>query len=165
MNLRLRICAFPPTLRIVVLMRTFRLSSTLFIVVACLSCGEKSSKGEIGGSGSGGGLDARKIQLNLSGAVGLAKLGNAQPSGLLFESEHGLYATARPVNLSQEKTKMVKFKFEIYSLAKSGAGELIFSGLDFSNNEFGVGFIKLETLQTEMKDDLKVKVTDIVPID
>lgn len=110
-------------------------------------------------------MDSSKIQLNLSGAVGLAKLGDAHPPGLLFDSEHGLYANAPPVNLSQENTKMVKFKFEIYSLAKSDAGELIFSGLDFSNNEFGVGFIKLDTLQAEMKDDLKVKVTDIVPID
>jgi hypothetical protein len=146
-------------------MRTFHLSSTLFIVVACLSCGKKSSKGESGGSGSGGGVDSSKIQLNLSGAVGLAKLGDAQPSGLLFDSENGLYADAAPVNPAQEKKKMVKFKFEIYSLAKSGVGELAFSGLDFSNNEFGVGFIKLDTLQAEMKDDLKVKVTDIVPID
>lgn len=110
-------------------------------------------------------MDARKIQLNLSGAVGLAQLGDAQPLGLLFDSEHALYADAAPVNLFQEKTKIVKFKFEIYSLAKSGMGELVFSGLDFSSNEFGVGFIKLDTLQAEMKDDLKVKVTDIVPID
>ena len=95
----------------------------------------------------------------------MAKLGDAQPLGLLFDSEHGLYADATPINLSLEKTKMVKFKFEIYSLAKSGVGELVFSGLDFSNNEFGVGFIKLDKLQAEMKDDLKVKVTDIVPID
>ena len=42
-------------------MRTFHLSSSLFIVVACLSCGKKSSKGEAGGSGSGRGVDARKI--------------------------------------------------------------------------------------------------------
>jgi hypothetical protein len=82
-----------------------------------------------------------------------------------LQTKNSNFSLKKWVDGSSSGDKMVKFKFEIYSLAKSGVGELVFSGLDFSNNEFGVGFIKLDTLQAEMKDDLKVKVTDIVPID
>jgi hypothetical protein len=61
--------------------------------------------------------------------------------------------------------RTLKFKFEIYSLAKSGPNELMFSGLDFSTNEYGMGYINLETLQAEMKEDVKTKVADIVTLE
>jgi hypothetical protein len=61
--------------------------------------------------------------------------------------------------------RMIKHKFEIYSLAKSGPNELMFSGLDFNTNECGMGYINLETLQAEMKDDVKTKVADIVTLE
>jgi hypothetical protein len=61
--------------------------------------------------------------------------------------------------------RTLKFKFEIYSLAKSGPNELMFSGLDFSTNEYGMGYINLDTLQAEMKEDVKTKVADIVTLE
>ena len=61
--------------------------------------------------------------------------------------------------------RTLKFKFEIYSLAKSGPSELMFSGLDFNTNEYGMGYINLQTLQAEMREDVKSKVSDIVTLD
>jgi hypothetical protein len=60
--------------------------------------------------------------------------------------------------------RTLKFKFEIYSLAKSNEHELIFSGLDFNTNEFGMGYINLQNNQAEMSDNVKVKIGDIIPI-
>ncbi|MEN9810643.1 MAG: hypothetical protein RLZZ488_2210 [Pseudomonadota bacterium] len=61
--------------------------------------------------------------------------------------------------------RTLKFKFEIYSLAKSGSNELMFSGLDFNTNEYGMGYINLGTLQAEMKENVRSKVSDFVTLD
>lgn len=61
--------------------------------------------------------------------------------------------------------KKIKSNFEIYSLAKSGINELIFTGLDFSNNEYGVGYISTETFSSQMDEDVKVKISDVIPLD
>jgi hypothetical protein len=82
-----------------------------------------------------------------------------------LQTKNSNYSLKKWIDGNSTNDKTIKFKFEIFSLAKSSEGELVFSGLDFSNNEFGVGYIKLDTLAAEMKEDVKVKVSDIIPID
>lgn len=82
-----------------------------------------------------------------------------------LQAKNSSYSLKKWIDGTSANDRLIKTKFEIYSLARSSPSELVFSGLDFLNNEFGVGYVKLDTLQPEMKDDLKVKISDIVPLD
>lgn len=82
-----------------------------------------------------------------------------------LQSKNSSYSLKKWIDGTSANDRSIKTKFEIYSLARSSASELVFSGLNFLNNEYGVGYVDLATLQSEMKDDVKAKISDIVAFD
>lgn len=109
------------------------------------------------------------VPIPFPAGVAVKKLWKIGSEFFYLQSKTNVFSLKRWIDGTSTGDKTIKANFEIYSLAKTGSDELIFSGLDFSNNEYGVGTIKLNyatnTMTTEMKDDVKVKISDIVTLE